>query len=560
MKHLYILAICLLSAATALAQQTHHARLTAEQWREDLQFLKHTVHGKYPNLFHKVTADQFDAAVAALDKKLPELKDYEVMAEMSKIVAMFRIGHTQLSLTGAGSRHQETAGHGLAFSHAPVQFYWFSDGLYVKSAHKDYARAVGGKVLKIGKLETAQALEAIRPYTVYENEQGFESNAPYYLSMPELLQAAGISDDPERVAVVLSKNGTEESVVFATSQTRGRFGHTGLDTPADWVDAAPTSSIPLWRREPTAYRYMEWLKDSKTLYVRHSVTLNDGDQTIKAFFENMLDFIDKNEVEKLVLDVRMNGGGNNYLNKPILTSIIAARKINQRGKFFCIIGRRTFSACQNLVNELEKYTEVTFVGEPTSENVNFYGDTKTETLPNSRLEMYLSWMWWQNLDPRDKRTAMNPHLAVQMRFADYQTGHDPAMNVVQQAQATVNIEEDLKNLVVQGKYDEAVRQAQAYLNNPLHHYFKGELETKINEFGYTLINRKDFETANKVLKMNVQLFPESANVYDSYAESFMHMGNKAEAIKYYEMAIAKDEPNGQTAENAKQMIRTIKEK
>ena len=34
------------------------------------------------------TAKQFDAAVDALDKHLPSLKDYETVAEMSKIVAI----------------------------------------------------------------------------------------------------------------------------------------------------------------------------------------------------------------------------------------------------------------------------------------------------------------------------------------------------------------------------------------------------------------------------------------------------------------------------------------
>ena len=228
---------------------------------------------------------------------------------------------------------------------------------------------------------------------------------------------------------------------------------------------------------------MEYLKDSKTLYVRHSVTLNDGDKTIAKFFKEMLDFIDKNEVEKLILDVRMNGGGNNYLNKPILTSIIQARKVNQNGKFYCIIGRRTFSACQNLVNELSKYTEVTFVGEPTSENVNFYGDTKQETLPNSKLDMYLSWMWWQNLDPRDKRPWTAPHLAIDMPFKDYQTGVDPVMAVALAHNGNANIENQLRELVTKGNFDEAVSISKDYLKNPLHQYFKSELETKINDYG-----------------------------------------------------------------------------
>jgi tetratricopeptide (TPR) repeat protein len=303
---------------------------------------------------------------------------------------------------------------------------------------------------------------------------------------------------------------------------------------------------------------MEFLKDQKTLYVRHSVTLNDGDQTIEQYFNQVGEFIDKNPVEKLVLDVRMNGGGNNYLNKPIITNIIAAKKINQPGKFFCIIGRRTFSACQNLVNELSKYTEVTFVGEPTSENINFYGDTRTETLPNSRLGVNLSWLWWQNLDPRDKRPWMAPHLATALRFEDYQKGNDPAMEAIETARIEKDIEATLRNLVQQGKFDEATDIAKAYIQNPVHQYSKDDLESKINEYGYRMFEKKQFDTANKVLKMNIDLFPESANAYDSYAESFMRMGKNEEAIRYYEMAIAKDEPKGVTAQNARKMLDQLK--
>jgi tetratricopeptide (TPR) repeat protein len=113
--------------------------------------------------------------------------------------------------------------------------------------------------------------------------------------------------------------------------------------------------------------------------------------------------------------------------------------------------------------------------------------------------------------------------------------------------------------VIQEKYDEAVSMAKEYMQDPVHRYFKDELETKINDYGYQLINRQRFEQANKVLHMNVQLFPGSANVYDSYAESWWKLGNIAEAIKYYQIAIGKD-PNGVTGDNARRMLAEIQGK
>ncbi|HMU11266.1 MAG TPA: hypothetical protein PKC54_14740, partial [Ferruginibacter sp.] len=516
---------------------------TAPEWQNDLRYLQQTIHSKYPNLFYNISAADWDKAVDDFHKRLPQLEKEQVLTGFIKLLALFHIGHTQMNTFGL---HQGSTS--LQLNRLPYGLYSFSDGIYILTASKEYEKAVGGKVLKIGNMKIEDALEAVRPLVSYENEQGFKSNSVFYLAIPEFLKTQGITDNASQVTITCLKNGKEETIVFKAGSNNNVFSMTGLETPQDWVVAKKAGEVPLWQKEPASFRYMQYLPETKTLYVRHSVTLNDGKNTIAGFFNSMVDFIDNNDVARLILDVRTNGGGNNTLNKPIITGIVKSRKINQKGKFFCIIGRRTFSAAQNLVNELEKNTEVIFVGEPTSENVNFYGDTRTETLPNSKLQANLSWLWWQNMDPRDKRKATYPALAVEMSFADYYNNTDPVMNVINSYNGQEAIDDKLKALVEQGKFDDAVSTASAYLKDPLHRYFRNELETKINAYGYSLINKNKLDDANKVLAMNVKLFPESANVYDSYAESFMLLGKKEEAIKNFELAIAKDK-DGVTAEN-----------
>lgn len=526
---------------------------TTSEWQSDLRYLQQTVHTKYSNLFYNISAPDWDKAVDEFYIQIPKLEKEQVLAGFVKLVAMFHIGHTQMNTFGL-----HLGSTALQLNRLPFQLYSFSDGIYILRADSKYENAVGGKITRIGKMKIEDALEAIRPLVSYENEQGFISNCMFYMAIPEFLKTQGITDNTDETAITYLKNGKEETTVFKADRNNNVFSMTGLETPAGWVVAKKSGDLPLWQKEPSSFRYMQYLPETKTLYVRHSVNLNDGDKTIATFFNNMVDFIDNNDVEKLILDVRTNGGGNNTLNKPIITGIVKSRKINQKGKFFCIIGRRTFSAAQNLVNELEKNTEVIFVGEPTGENVNFYGDTKTETFPNSKLQVNLSWLWWQNMDPRDKRKATSPALAVDMSFNDFYNNVDPVMNVINAFDKQGPIDDKLRSFVEQGKFDEAVNTASEYLKDPLHRYFKNELETKINAYGYTLINQNKFDYANKVLKMNIQLFPESANAYDSYAESFMLMGKKEDAIKYFEMAIAKDK-DGATADNSRRQIEKIKQ-
>lgn len=544
-KKLILAVICCIGICSSYAQ-------SATEWQSDLRHLQNTVHEKYSNLFYNISESDWDKVVEDFYKQIPGMNKTEILAGFIKLMALFHIGHTQMNTFGLHG----SSGN-LQLHRFPFQLYWFSDGIYILRADKKYEQAVGGKITHIGKTNIEDAVEAVRPLVSYENEQGFKSNSVFYLAIPELLKTQGIAKNTDEISVSYLKNGKTETTIFKADSNNNIFSMTGLETPAGWSVAQKVGDLPLWQKEPTAFRYMQYLPDTKTLYVRHSVTMDDGDKTIAGFFKTMVDFIDNNNVQKLILDIRMNGGGNNNLNKAIVTSIIEARKINEHGKFFCIIGRRTFSAAQNLVNELEKYTEVIFAGEPTSENVNFYGDTKTEILPATGLEANLSWMWWQNLAATDKRKATLPKLSVDMSFTDYYNNDDPVINVINAYDSQAAIELKLRNLVDAEKYDSALAEVEEYLKDPLHQYFKNEIETKINSYGYSFIKNSKIEIANKVFNINIQLFPESANAYDSFAESLMYLGRNADAIKYYQMAVAKDK-SGITAENSKKMIEKIK--
>ena len=55
-------------------------------------------------------------------------------------------------------------------------------------------------------------------------------------------------------------------------------------------------------------------------------------------------------------------------------------------------------------------------------------------------------------------------------------------------------------------------------------------EDDLNEWGYTLLNKNEVQKAIEVFKLNVQLHPQSANVYDSLGDAYMKADNKEMAI------------------------------
>jgi len=124
---------------TATSSKIAIEKLTAADWQTDLRFLQHTVHKDYSFLFKNVTAATFDAEVEKLYKAMPGMKDHERVAGLARIVSLFKYGHTDI-----GWRQSPVKYHV-----APVNFYWFSDGMYVEGADKEYATIVGAKLVKV---------------------------------------------------------------------------------------------------------------------------------------------------------------------------------------------------------------------------------------------------------------------------------------------------------------------------------------------------------------------------------------------------------------------------
>jgi CubicO group peptidase (beta-lactamase class C family) len=62
-------------------------------------------------------------------------------------------------------------------------------------------------------------------------------------------------------------------------------------------------------------------------------------------------------------------------------------------------------------------------------------------------------------------------------------------------------------------------------------------ESTVNRVGYQLMSVRRFKEAIAVLKLNMEAYPESANVYDSLAEAYLNSGDKDLAAAYYKKAL-----------------------
>ena len=102
----------------------------------------------------------------------------------------------------------------------------------------------------------------------------------------------------------------------------------------------------------------------------------------------------------------------------------------------------------------------------------------------------------------------------------------------------------LQNKIINGSVSKAVDFYNNLSQAQRKEYDLTGTEPQINRWGYTYLNdKKQVDDAIKLFALNTKLFPNSSNVYDSYAEALMYKGDYANAISNYKKSHALDSTN-----------------
>jgi tetratricopeptide (TPR) repeat protein len=81
-------------------------------------------------------------------------------------------------------------------------------------------------------------------------------------------------------------------------------------------------------------------------------------------------------------------------------------------------------------------------------------------------------------------------------------------------------------------------------------------EKYLNSIGYEALREKNFEKAIAIFKINLVLYPNSSNVYDSLAEAYMKSGDTLKSIENYKKSLTFDSGNFR----AKQQLKKLEKK
>ena len=400
-----LLGILLIGITGTVDAQT----LTSEQWREDLAFLSLSISSNHPNPFHAISEEYFTSRVSALHESIPTLEDHKIIVEMAALVAMLQDGHTQLR-------------GGLQFlsGQYPFRMQVLSDGIFVRSAPRALKGTIGARLLRLGEVDAEEAFARIASATPHDNDMTLKNWAPTNMVSPDFLQAQGIITDRDRARFVFAdRNGRELILDLAPLP---------FEDPLDWIEASAGVTQPLYLQHLKDNYWHQYLEDSQILFVQYNRVQDAPGESIAEFFARISQRMPELPIKSIVLDVRFNSGGNNYLNAPVVEWVRSSMR-DSKEKFYVIIGRGTFSAAQTLVTHLEARTDVILVGEATGGSPNHFGDSVKLQLPHSDLTLAVSSLY-HNDAPGDNRTTIEPQLSAPLSSKDYFSGRDPALEAI----------------------------------------------------------------------------------------------------------------------------------
>jgi hypothetical protein len=415
------LALAVLVLLAALSGTAGSAPLTADEvraWREDLAFLRKEMPARHGNLFHTMTPAQFDSALGAIDAALPRLTRPQVVVELMRLDALVGDGHSNVSPW----RDPE-----IRFRELPIALYLFSDGVYVRAAASEHEELLGARVVEVGGVPIEDALARVHPLIGHDNAMGLAAWAPVLLTMPEILDAVGLAKDPDHAMFTLEQGGKARTVTLAPigpyPMRTGEPDRSWMPR-AGWVDAR--TRTPLWLEDASDLYWYRALPQERALYCQVNAIQQDPADSLEAFMARALAAADSMAAQRFVLDLRLNGGGDGQWCNRIVLPLLKSR-YDVPGRLYVLMGRRTWSAAQFLLCDLEEWSRARFAGEPSASRGNHYGDSRKIPLPNSKVTVRVSTLYWQHWDPRDRREWIEPDLPAGLDFASYRDGKDPVL-------------------------------------------------------------------------------------------------------------------------------------
>jgi hypothetical protein len=401
-----------LQARKALATFPVPDMLTrGQQWQHDLLYLSKLLPIRHPDLFSQLPQKAFNTQIDSLCQRVAQMSEVEIFLSLRKIFAEIGDSHTTI-----GPPNE-------LLSMYPIEFNWFSDGLFVIAAVKGYEQSLKTRLVKIGNAHIDTIYRTVSTIIPHENESQVRKESLYMIRMPRMLEGLGVVSEAESHRLTFKTAGGHCFVLDVDAVPWNGWRQVQRVLALDRTDP----SLPISLQKNKDNYWYEYIEPSLTLYCQYNRCKEMKGKPMADFTRELLGFLDTHRVDRFILDMRKNTGGHSPLLDS-LTNGLAESQVNHRGKLFCLIGRQTFSSAILNAVKLKRDTQAILVGEPTSGKPYHLGQVESMRLPYSKIRVQYSTQYCG--DSSFDSPTLAPDITVQLSSIDFFAGRDPVLDAV----------------------------------------------------------------------------------------------------------------------------------
>ena len=370
----------------------------------DFEAWASVIRSRHPNLSFKLPRADFDQMVQSLKSDEATLGETAFLARWWRIVSAIGDEHTWVHMPELGLM-------------LPVRTRRFPDGLYVVDTDAANADLLGSRVDDIAGIDALQFQERLRPYVTSSVEPFFRvTSAELLWSALKLWQGAGLLPEANQYTLKFTK---------ADGSTVQRTLHTTMTAP-------PTHVSTLLRDEAPAQNYfMRELTPQHVVYVRYRRCVDMPAHRWSTFANEIIAALEHTANQKLVLDLRGNGGGDSRLIQPLL-DWLSSSSYNTKERLVVLIDAGVFSSALLNAVTLRSALNGTLVGDDAGQALSHYGEVVVFSLPSGR-QAYNSTKRFDvgpvgTSDPF--HAPLEPDVRIVETIADFRAGNDPVLTEV----------------------------------------------------------------------------------------------------------------------------------
>lgn len=363
--------------------------LTKEQLKQDLDSFRIKLPINHKNLFAKITPKEFEEKINKVEKKLPNLSKEEFEVELAKIIKQVGDEHTMVIPK--------------IINIFPIDIDFFKEGIYYTSKNSNNFEYE--KIKSIGNKDISEVIEKFKTVIPNENEYYFKTIFLSFVKFPDYLNGLKINNNLSEIKL------NEELTIQSIPRN-------------NYIPIKNTNLLRFSKSDNYWFKYME---DKNILYINYSKCNEIKEYPFSQFTYDIFKIIENKDVKTIVIDLRENGGGNSAIIKPFLNKLKDSN-LNDKEKLFVLIGRKTFSSALMNAITLKKDFNSTLIGEPTSGNINHYGEVRGIELPNTKTIIQYSTKYWENW--KGKIGPLKPDVNIEYSFENYKNNIDEALEYI----------------------------------------------------------------------------------------------------------------------------------